>query len=147
MQGYVRFQLPSDDVAETDGPFEADTITELHDIIVDTAQMGAVQGLLRRMFDNREMAPVAIAMLYHNMGGQAIPYTLLVEGMEEPGLADISPAALGAHHWKTLTEYPHLKETMRNHVEQDCGNPHCPVRSFAEALDLTRHFDSPSDGG
>jgi hypothetical protein len=146
VEATARFVLS--EAEEIVGPFDGENITELHDRVIASVHSGIVAGLLTSMFLNTEAnASKVLAKIHENMGGDSVPYTLFVEGTEEPGVVDISGPALGEHHMRTLTERPELQEMVMSHVVDDCGNPTCPVLSFFETLQLVDRFRAPDHPG
>ncbi len=135
MRGYVK--LDADPEHEAMGPFEKETIAELHELVLRMVLNGAVSGVLNRMSMFRESGHVALAKVYENFHGDTVSYVITTDDETDAGVVDISAPALKNEHLRVLADHPDMKGTMIEHVNNDCGNPNCPVRSLAEAFGIS----------
>lgn len=114
---------------------EQPSIDLFHDCIHVSIMEGVWESMRLNMFVHRKFVGPVLDEIYVNMGGQTVPYTLIVEGYgEEPGVCDISADALKKFFLDTAD--PKNIEMMLDH---SCSKPEgCPVNDFREFFHLSR---------
>jgi hypothetical protein len=146
MQGSVKFGLPGEE-EELIGPFEAEDLTDLHNMVGNTIRLGVIQGVVvNMMIDRNRTAAEHLEEAYTNLNGlHAMSYRVYVQDpdIEEAGLADISPTALGEYYFASWSD--EQKKVARDHVQGDCGNPNCPIVGLIEAFHISDQVRSSAD--
>lgn len=140
MQASVRVVIEGD---EKTVEFEAESMEHAHACAVFSTHSGALQGvMLRKIINGDDMSMTeTLDQAYSQLGGQTVPYTVCVDGIEEHGIVDISPSALGEHYYNTMDEAS--KERFRYHVQGQgrCrSGERCPVLQLAQAFGIDHHF-------
>lgn len=116
-------------------PMEHDTIGEMHEHAQYSCRAGLLAAVIIYQLATGEDPADILRRAYSYPDGTSIPYTIEFPGdmEDEYGLTDISPAALGKHHFQNMEKNPELKRQVENHV---CFENPCKVRQLYAALEL-----------